>query len=253
VSRRAQQLIIPMETSIFISSALILSAFTFSFAGFGFGLVAVPLLALVLPVKDAVAIQLPFSILMVVINSFRYGKSIKWYQLKPLFIGSVLAIPIGVYSLSLFPDMLMKRALAVFIVGVVLFDRMSQGEGTINQYAKTGQGGLVLGMISGWFIGAYTTGGPPAVIYATARFPEPKSAKGAMGLYFLATDILIVLLFIMTGLLTVELFYRAIRFTPAVLSGFLAGSLIFKNINRGTYLMGVHFLLMVSAFMLCVE
>ncbi len=240
-----------MESSIFISCALILSAFTFSFAGFGFGLVAVPLLALVLPVKDAVAIQLPFSVLLVVVNSCRYGKSIKWNQLKPLFIGSALAIPAGVYSLNLFPDTLMKRALAVFIVLVIVFDRMSQGKGTISQFAKTGQGGIVLGMISGWFIGAYTTGGPPAVIYSTARFPEPGNAKGAMGLYFLATDVLIVLLFTMTGLLTVELFLKALRFTPAVLSGFLAGSLFFNNINRGTYLIGVHFLLLVSAIMLC--
>jgi hypothetical protein len=82
----------PIETSIFISCALILSAFTFSFAGFKFGLVALPLLALVLPIKDAVAIQLPFSVLLVVINSFRYGKSIKWNELKPFFIGSAAAI-----------------------------------------------------------------------------------------------------------------------------------------------------------------
>ena len=86
-----------MDTSIFISCTIILSAFTFSFAGFGFGLVAVPLLALALPIKDAVAIQLPFSVLLVVINSFRYGKSIKWNEFKPLFIGSAAAIPVGVY------------------------------------------------------------------------------------------------------------------------------------------------------------
>jgi uncharacterized protein len=168
-------------------------------------LVAVPLLALVLPVKDAVAIQLPFSFLLVVINSFRYGKYIKWNKLKPLFIGSVLAIPAGVYSLNLFPDTLMKRALALFIVLVVLFDRKNQGKGNFRNFAKTGQGGIILGMISGWFIGAYTTGGQPAVIYSTARFPEPRNAKGAMGLYFLATDVLIILLFTMAGLLTVAI------------------------------------------------
>ena len=242
-----------METSIFISCALILSAFTFSFAGFGFGLVAVPLLALVLPIKDAVAIQLPFSVLLVVINSIRYGKSIKWNQLKPLFIGSAAAIPIGVYSLTALPDNLMKRALALFIVLVILFERRRQGIGKFGAFAKTGSGGMILGMISGWFIGAYTTGGPPAVIYAIARFPEPKNAKGAMGLYFLVTDGLIVLLFTLTGLLTPELFFQSVRFTPAVLAGFLAGSYFFKNITKPTYIMGVHLLLFMAAVMLCVK
>lgn len=211
-----------METSLFISCALILSAFTFSFAGFGFGLVAVPLLSLVLPVKDAVAIQLPFSVFLVVINSYRYGKFIKWHALKPLFIGSAAAIPAGVYSLNLLSDTLMKRALAVFVVLAVLFDWKSKGRGKLSQFSQTGSGGIILGMISGWFIGAYTTGGPPAVIYTTARFPEPRKAKGAMGLYFLATDVLIVLLFAMTGLLTWELFFQSLRFTPAVFVGFFA-------------------------------
>ena len=211
------------------------------------------MLALVLPVKDAVAIQLPFSVLLVVVNSFRYGKSIKWDELKPLFLGSAVAIPAGVFSLNLFPDMLMKRALALFVVLVILFERMGQGRGRIGNFAKTEPGGIVLGMISGWFIGAYTTGGPPAVIYSTARFPEPRNAKGAMGLYFFATDIVIVLLFAMTGLLTLDLFYQSLRYTPAVLLGFLAGSYFFKNITRGTYLIGVHFLLFMAAVMLCAK
>jgi uncharacterized protein len=241
-----------VETSLFISGVLILSAFTFSFAGFGFGLVAVPLLALALPIKDAVALQLPFSVFLVVINSFRYGKGIQWNELKPLFIGSAAAIPVGVYSLNLFPDNLMKRALALFIVLVILFERRRQGPGKFGVFAQTGSGGMILGMISGWFIGAYTTGGPPAVIYATARFPEPGKAKGAMGIYFFVTDVLIVVMFTMTGLLTWDLFFLSLCYTPAVLGGFLAGSYFFKNITKQNYIMGVHILLFVAAAMLCV-
>ena len=241
-----------METAVFISCVLILSAFTFSFAGFGFGLVAVPLLALALPIKDAVAIQLPFSVFLVVINSFRYGKSIKWDDLKPIFIGSAAAMPVGVFSLNFFPDNLMKRALALFIVLVVLFERTRQGQAKFGEFARAGSGGMILGMISGWFIGAYTTGGPPAVIYATARFPDPRKAKGAMGIYFLATDVVIVIMFIMTGLLTWDLFLLSLRFTPAVLAGFLAGSYFFKNITKQNYILGVHFLLLAAAVMLCV-
>jgi len=240
-----------METALFISCALILSAFTFSFAGFGFGLVAVPLLALTLSTKDAVAIQLPFSVLLVVINSFRYGRSIDWNELKPLLIGSAVAIPAGVFSLNLFPDQLMKRALAIFVVIVILFDRRNQAQGEFTAFAKTGRGGVLLGMISGWFIGAYTTGGPPAVIYATSRFSEPENAKGAMGLYFLATDIVIVFMFALVGLLTMDSFIQSIRFTPAVLAGFLGGSFFFNNITKHTYMIGVHLLLVTAAVLLC--
>ncbi len=240
-----------MDSSIFIGCTLILSAFTFSFAGFGFGLVAVPLLSLVLPVKEAVAIQLPFSVLLVVVNSCRYGRLVKWGELKPLFIGSAAAIPAGVYALHLLPDTLMKSALALFVVVVVLFDRTRRGQAKLGQFSRTGQGGVILGMISGWFTGAYTTGGPPVVIYATARFPEPRKAKGAMGLYFMATGVLIAVLFIQAGLLTEDLLLYSLRFTPAVLLGFLFGARVFKNMTRETYLIGVHLLLLIAAVMLC--
>ncbi len=90
-------------------------------------------------------------------------------------------------------------------------------------------------------------------MYATARFSEPRNAKGAMGLYFFATDVLIILLFSMTGLLTFELFFQSIRFTPAVLAGFLGGSYFFKNITKRTYIIGVHVLLFIAAIMLCAK
>ena len=73
-----------------------------------------------------------------------------------------------------------------------------------------------------------------------------------MGIYFLATDIVIVIMFIMTGLLTRDLFLVSLHYTPAVLAGFIAGSYFFKDITKQTYLMGVHFLLFVAAVMLCV-
>jgi hypothetical protein len=128
---------------------------------------------------------------------------------------------------------------------------MQQTRGQFTAFARTGWGGILLGMISGWFIGAYTTGGPPAVLYSTARFPEPRKAKGAMGIYFLVTDVIIVILFSMTGLLTWELLIVSIRYTPAVLAGFLAGGYLFGGVTRRTYLIGVHLLLLMAAIMLC--
>ncbi len=240
------------ESILIVSVSLAVSSFTFSFAGFGYGLLAVPLLSLVMPVKDAVAVQLPASFMLVTINMFRYGKQVKWDDLKPLFIGSSLAIPVGALSLSFLPDMMMKRALAVFVIGVILFDRSGFGKAQFNTFARSAVGGGILGMISGWFIGAYTTGGPPAVIYATARFPEPEKAKGAMAIYFCITDILIVLLFAMTGVMTPDLFYQSILFFPAVLFGFLTGSYFFGDICRKTYMIGVHALLGVAAVMLSI-
>ena len=233
-----------------ISLCLGISAFAFSFAGFGYGLLAVPLLALVVPVKMAVAIQFPFSVLLVLYNTLRYGRELRWMDLKPLFIGAAIAIPLGVFSLNLLPEYVMKRALALFIVLTVIMARNKSGEKAIHKFANTTMGGTVLGLISGWFMGAYTTGGPPAVIYATAKFSDAEKAKGIMGIYFLITDIALVILFCFTGILTTDTFMQSLVYTPAVVIGFLIGAISLKWVSYKGYMMGVHLLLIIAAGML---
>lgn len=229
---------------------LFIAAFAFSFAGFGFGLVSVPLLALVVPMKMAVAIQFPFSFLLVLLNAWRYGSALKWQDLKPLTIGSAIAIPLGVFSLNWFPEIVMKRALAIFIVLTVVNARNKWGYKIIHSFASTTTGGVILGIISGWFSGAYTTGGPPAVIYATTKFSDPEKAKGVMGLYLFIINIPIMFLFWFADVLTLDTLKTSFMYTPVVVVGFLAGAVILKRVSYRGYMLGVHLLLLIAAGML---
>lgn len=233
-----------------ISLSLCMAAFAFSFAGFGYGLIAVPLLALVVSVKTAVAIQFPFSVLLVLLNSWRYGRTLQWRDLKPLFIGAAIAIPLGVISLNWLPELAMKRTLAVFIVLTILSRRVSWNNNLLQRFANSFVGGAILGFISGWFTGAYTTGGPPAVIYATAKFSDIEKAKGIMGVYFLITDIVLIILFLFTGVVTIETLKQSFMYTPAVIFGLLIGVLSWKHVSYRGYMIGVDCLLLVAAVML---
>lgn len=229
-----------------------MAAFGFSFTGFGFNLVAVTLLALVLPIKMAVVIQLPFSVLLPLLNSGRYGRKFSWVEVKPLFIGAIIAIPLGVFSLDWFSESIMKRALAGFIVLTVFSARCPWKGDAVNRFASSPSGGTLLGMISGWFMGAYTTGGPPAVIYATAIFSDEKKAKGLMGTYFFLVNLTLMILFWYTGLMTVDTLKQSFVHSPAVIAGFLLGTLLLKQVSHEGYMMGVHFLLLVAAVTLSI-
>jgi uncharacterized protein len=232
------------------SLSLCLAAFAFSFAGFGYGLIAVPLLALIVSVKTAVAIQFPFSVLLVLLNTWQYGRKLQWRDLKPLFIGAAIAIPLGVLSLNWLPELVMKRTLAVFIVLTIISRRIAWKDDLLQRFAKTFAGGVFLGVISGWFTGAYTTGGPPAVIYATGKFSNIEKAKGIMGVYFLFTDIVLMLLFLFTGVVTMETLKQSFMHTPAVVIGLLLGLLSLKRVRYRGYMAGVDCLLVVAAAML---
>lgn len=233
-----------------ISLSLGVAAFAFSFAGFGYGLIAVPLLALIVSVKTAVAIQIPFSVLLVLLNTWRYGRTLQWRDLKPFFIGAAIAIPLGVLSLNWLPELVLKRTLAVFIVLTVISRRFALKQDLLKRFTNTFIGGSFLGFISGWFTGAYTTGGPPAVIYATGKFSNIEKAKGIMGVYFLITDIALIILFSFTGVVTMETLKLSFIHTPAVVIGLLLGLLSLKRVSYQGYMVGVDCLLVVSATML---
>lgn len=236
-----------------ISLCLALASFAFSFAGFGFSLLAVPLLALLLPIKTAVALQLPFSALLVLINALRYGRTLPWQSLMPLFIGAAVAIPLGVIALDRMPEILMKRTLALLIVTAVILARTRNGSLLLGRFADSRTGGAVMGGISGWFIGAYTAGGPPAVIYATARFPDEKKAKGVIGIFFSLSYLFVITLFFSTGIMNAGTLSHSLIHTPAVLIGFIMGGLLVKKVSHDGYMAAVHGLLLMAAFMLWIR
>ena len=106
-----------MWDHIFIASILALSSFTFGFAGFGFSLMAVPLLALALPLKEAIAIQFPLmAALSVYRTAWHYGRATSFKGLWLFFACAFVSLPLGLFALNQLPEGFMKKGLAVFIV-----------------------------------------------------------------------------------------------------------------------------------------
>ena len=237
---------------MFIGLCLGIASFAFSFAGFGFGLVAVTLLSLVLPVKLAVAIQFPLIFPLLIINTYRYGHRLRLMELKPFFIGAVIALPLGVFALDWFSEIVMKRILAVFTVISVFNSTHSWGKNLLNRFIGTDSGGTILGILSGWFMGAYSAGGPPAVIYATAKYADAEKAKGMMGVYFLLIELVLIVLFCINNVLTAGTLKQSFLHSPAVICGFFLGDLLLERVSHKGYMMGVHFLLLVAAVMLSI-
>ncbi|MBU1742525.1 MAG: TSUP family transporter, partial [Proteobacteria bacterium] len=140
-----------------VASILGLAAFTLNFAGFGNALVAVPLLALLMPIKAAVALQFPFALILLIYNAWRWRGRVELRRLVVPIIAALIALPLGFLALEYLPAGVMKKALAGFIVLAVLALRL----GLIRRLA---QGpvqkpwlGALCGLLSGVFQGAYTT------------------------------------------------------------------------------------------------
>jgi uncharacterized membrane protein YfcA len=228
-----------------------LAALTYSFAGFGFALIAVPLLALLMPTKIAVATQFPMMFALNVYVAFRDGKRLQWRQLWPLFSGSCLGIPLGFFLIHMLSEAIVKRTLAVFIVLIVINSRLKWGKYLKDLFASSSWWGVGMGVFSGWLQGAYTTGGPPAVIYAVATMPDPVQTKGFLAIFFLFMNVFVMVpLFYMSGTITGGELLAHFRFTPAVVIGTVIGAMLFRRVNNKGFLLAVDCLLLVTSFLL---
>jgi len=236
--------------SLLLVAILLIAAFTFSFAGFGFSMVAVPLLALLYPTSEAVAFQFFYALCVVVYHAFRFRGQVVWKLFWPMVAGAVAFMPVGAYALQAVPDGLLKKSLAVFLLLAVLVNRTAWGKKASAVFRSSFAWGVVWGALSGLFQGAYTTGGPPAVIYVRAAVPDPAAGKGILGMYFSLLYCFMLPLFIFSGIFNQELLIKAAWCSPAVVAGTVAGALAFKRASVEGYRFFVDFLLLVTAVLL---
>jgi uncharacterized membrane protein YfcA len=157
-------------------ATLIRSAF-----GFGEALVAVPLLALVIPIPVAVPLATLVSITvaaLILLQDWRmvHARSAWWLVFPTLF-----GIPLGLLVLTEVPEPVVKAAMAVVIIAFscyCLFGRRALHLPDDRHAWAFGFGAGVLG-------GAYGMNGPPLVVYATLRGWSPEHFRATLQGYFL--------------------------------------------------------------------
>lgn len=154
--------------------------------GFGEALVAVPLLALLVPVKLAAPLAVLLSItvaLAVVIQDFEHVevRSAGW-----LVLSSVPGIPLGLWLLERAPEAWVKGALAAVILA---FCAYSLRRGTRPEL-KDDRLAWVFGFGAGVLGGAYGMNGPPLAVYGTLRRWSPGRFRATLQGYFLIASAL---------------------------------------------------------------
>lgn len=171
----ADPAILPVAGVVFLAT-LVRSAF-----GFGEALVAVPLLALVIPVRVAVPLATLLSVTvagLILAQDWRkvHVRSAWWLVLPTLF-----GIPLGVLVLTEVHPPAVKAAMATVIIAFscyCLFGRRKPRLPDDRLAWAFGFGAGVLG-------GAYGMNGPPLVVYATLRGWSPEHFRATLQGYFL--------------------------------------------------------------------
>lgn len=207
--------------------------------GFGEALVAVPLLALTMPIRVAVPVAVLLSITIAAVVIVQDWRKIHVSSAGWLLASTFLGIPIGIELLTMGHQSVVKAVLgfSTFLFGFYFSTRKRLPE--LSSDSKVGL--LVSGFIAGILGGAYGINGPPLVIYGTMRRWSPQHFRATLQGYFLPASLVGMAGYWLSGLWAPEVtHYYLVATTVAVPTIFL-GRWLNHRLTGDSFLKYVHY------------
>lgn len=223
------------STTIQILAVLFLATFIRSALGFGEALIAVPLLALVMPVQVAAPLAVLVSItvaLIVVIQDWRnvHVRSAGWLVLSTLF-----GIPLGLLLLKTVPESIVKAILGAFIIAFAVYSLAGRKPELDNDRLAP-----LFGFSAGVLGGAYSMNGPPLVVYGILRRWQPVQFRATLQGYFLIASVVGMAGYAITGLWTRTVSGYFLLSLPLALIAIFLGHFMHRRLSSSRFLICVH-------------
>jgi uncharacterized protein len=203
---------------IFIAT-LIRSAF-----GFGEALVAVPLLAFLIPLTVAAPLAVLVSITVAAVVVVQDWKHIHLRSTAWLVVSTLFGIPVGLILLMNSHQAGVKAALGGVIFLFSLYSLIGRAPLELKHDSQPWL--LVCGFIAGVLGGAYGMNGPPLAVYGTMRRWSAPQFRATLQGYFLPASIIGMCGYWITGLWTRPVTHYYLLSLPATLLGVIAGRVL---------------------------
>jgi uncharacterized protein len=215
-------------------------------AGFGGALTTMPLITLLLPLKMAAPMSVIVGTATALYATWLSRKETNWRSAMVLIVFSFAGIPVGIYALSYLPDHIMKIGLGGFLI---LYSFYSLFIPRLPVYDKNWIA-MPIGVIAGALGSAFSTNGPPVVIYGMLRNLAPAAFRGTLNAFFTANNIAIIGGLTTSGILTVSTVKLVLFCIPTMILGSLVGQYVHKRISVSVFRVMVFLLLIASGAML---
>ena len=239
----------PAPAPFAVSAILFLATVIRSAFGFGEALVAVPLLALLMPVEVAAPVAVLVSITVALIAVIQDWRHIHIRSAGWLVISTMAGIPLGLLMLKVVAEPVVKTILAAVIIAFSahsLFGR-ERGELESDRFA------WLFGFSAGILGGAYGMNGPPLAVYGSLRKWKPQHFRATLQGYFLPASLAGLWGYRIAGLWTptVNRFY--LWSLPAVVIAIVVGRVINRRLSHSHFLRYVHYCLLMVGVILLVQ
>ncbi|OGV75262.1 MAG: hypothetical protein A3K19_02240 [Lentisphaerae bacterium RIFOXYB12_FULL_65_16] len=237
-----------MHISVLVLAIIVFgAAFAQGFSGFGYGILAMAVLSLVVTDIERASVFVTLSVTVLIIALLirsRRDVAIDYRQAAMLFLGLLAGCPLGYWFVLRQGDMPACRI--IFGAVLILFALNGLLKPHIRRHIPMALA-PVFGVFSGLLSGAFSSGGPPIVLYLYAQEDDPRKALGTVQLVFLGASVyrLAIVGFSERGL-TQDLLLSAAVMAPVAVVGTLAGYLATRKVSSRAFLLGVYALIVTA-------
>lgn len=215
-----------------VVAAWLVGGFISGVSGIGGAMVAVPLAALFLPVRDVVALSCILNVFMDGTIACLHLRHARLSALVPMLAGALPGSVLGLSILKAVPGAVLQGAvgaLLLLFVGWQLAFRRRRARG------ESGPAGASAGFCAGVLGTAISFDGPPAGVYGLYAGWPPRVFLGTLGVFFIIRGLVTCGLQASAGFYTPEVVHYACYGAPAVVLGTLCSFPVVRHIPADAF------------------
>ncbi len=206
--------------------------------GFGEALIAVPLLALSMPIAIAAPVAVLLSITIAAIVVVQDWRKIHIRSTGLLLAPTFLGIPVGIALLSSIHQNIVKAALALVIMAFSGYFLLARKPPELHVDSRPWL--LGCGFVAGILGGAYGMNGPPLVIYGAMRRWSPEHFRATLQGYFLPASVLAMAGYWFAGFWVPAVTHYYLISLPVALPAIFLGRIMNRRLRGDAFVKYIH-------------
>ena len=245
-----------MELNLIFVLAVVPAIILYGIAKSGLGgsisLISVPLMTLVMPLTQALAIILPILIFSDIVAVYRFRKEFDFTTLKLIVPFAGIGIFIGSLTFSYFSEDILK-----FIVGLMGFFftahyfllKKNKKEKSKKNFLK----GSICSAVAGFTSFCVHAGGTPTSIYLLPLRMKKEIYVGTRIIFFSCVNLIKLPLYVYLSMMNFDTLYQSVTLFPLALIGIFIGYKLLKIIEENLFYNIIYALILVSSAKLIID
>jgi uncharacterized protein len=231
-----------IEVLIFAPLIILIAYIIFGMSGFGSTLIAVPLLAHLLPLKFVIPMVVLLDCVSAISMGFRLRADVWKTEFIPMLPFLLVGLFAGVFVLLNVPPKWLLATLGGFVL--IFGSNFVLNRKPLLRLPRWSV--APIGLFAGTTSTAFGVGGPIYVFYFTARGATPEQIRATVPVVFSFTTVARIVIFAGVGLFNPEILIGAALLLPVMAFGLWCGHRLHINLSRNQVIRVMGALLMMS-------